>query len=149
MPPPSHAPAPDPDPFGQLYDRLGEPTFRRLVAAFYRRVRVDDLIGPMYPPEEWDAAEQRLAGFLIQRFGGPPTYSQQRGHPRLRMRHAPFAITPAAAERWLELMAAALDEAQVPPRRPLRARPVLPPGRPLHDQHPGPRNAEKYQISRR
>lgn len=106
---------PDPDPFGRLYATLGEAVFRDFTARFYRRVRADDLIGPMYPPDDWEAAEQRLVGFLIQRFGGPATYAQQRGHPRLRMRHAPFPITPAAADRWLTLMAQALDDTAVPP----------------------------------
>lgn len=119
------APAPDaappPDPFGQLYARLGEATLRDLVADFYRRVRADDLIGPMYPPDDWDAAEQRLADFLVQRFGGPTCYSDRRGHPRLRMRHAPFPITPDAARRWLQLMAHAQDHTSIPPD----ARPLL------------------------
>jgi hemoglobin len=112
-PPPASAPI-DPDPFGRLYGRLGEAGFARLTAAFYRRVRTDDLLGPMYPEDDWDGAEQRLRDFLVQRFGGPPRYSQQRGHPRLRMRHAPFPITPAARDRWLELMDAAMEEAELP-----------------------------------
>lgn len=102
------------DPIDGLYGRLGEDPFRQLVAAFYRRVRTDTLIGPMYPPDDWDAAEKRLADFLIQRCGGPATYSQQRGHPRLRMRHAPFAIDQAARDRWIKHMAAALQETDLP-----------------------------------
>lgn len=98
------------DPIDRLYDQLGEDTFRQIVAAFYRRVRHDTVIGPMYPANDWEGAEQRLAGFLIQRCGGPATYSQQRGHPRLRMRHAPFAIDQTARDRWVEHMSAALDE---------------------------------------
>jgi hemoglobin len=93
---------------------LGEQGIADLVAAFYRRVRKDDLIGPMYPDDDWEGAEQRLAGFLIYRFGGSDDYIQKRGHPRLRMRHAPFAIGVAQRDRWLELMQAAMDEVAVP-----------------------------------
>ena len=110
----SNAPPPDVDPFGALYDRLGESGFERLCAAFYRRVRADDLIGPMYPPDEFEAAEARLRDFLIQRFGGPGRYSERRGHPRLRMRHAPFPIDTAARDRWMQLMTAAMEETAVP-----------------------------------
>ena len=93
---------------------LGEQGIADLTAAFYRRVRTDDLISPMYPDDDWEGAEQRLAGFLIYRFGGSDDYIQQRGHPRLRMRHAPFAIGVAERDRWLELMFAAMDEVEVP-----------------------------------
>jgi len=105
----------------QLYALLGEDYFTRLVAAFYQRVATDDLVGAMYPKEDLAGAADRLGGFLIQRFGGPQTYSQQRGHPRLRMRHAPFAIDTRARDRWIELMSAALDDVQTP----ATARPVL------------------------
>jgi hemoglobin len=81
------------------------------VAAFYRRVPEDDVLGPMYPPEDLAGAEERLRDFLIGRFGGPQRYIQRRGHPRLRMRHAPFPIDARARERWLRLMGEALDEA--------------------------------------
>lgn len=91
-------------------EALGEDGFARLVAAFYRRVRVDDLIGPMYPPDDWENAERRLADFLIFRFGGSDRYIQERGHPRLRMRHVPFSIGEAERDRWLELMGGAMDE---------------------------------------
>ena len=84
-----------------------------MVAAFYRRVRNDDLIGPMYPDQDWEGAEQRLRDFLIFRFGGSDRYIQQRGHPRLRMRHAPFKIGIAERDRWLELMNQAMDESNV------------------------------------
>ena len=104
-----------------LYDLLGEDYFVRLTAAFYRRVAGDDLVGAMYPKADLPGAEVRLRDFLIQRFGGPQTYSQQRGHPRLRMRHAPFAIDEAARDRWVEMMSAALDEVQTP----ATARPLL------------------------
>jgi len=93
-----------------VMEALGEDGFERLVAAFYRRVREDDLIGPMYPPEDWEGAERRLADFLIFRFGGSERYLQERGHPRLRMRHVPFSIGEAERDRWLKLMGAAMDE---------------------------------------
>jgi hemoglobin len=99
----------------EVYAVIGEAGFQRLVAAFYRQVPGDDILGPMYPPDDLDGAEQRLRDFLVGRFGGPPRYMEQRGHPRLRMRHAPFAVTPAARERWMQLMTRALDEAQLPP----------------------------------
>lgn len=92
---------------------LGEEGFARLVAAFYRRVRADDLIGSMYPPDDWEGAERRLADFLIFRFGGSDRYLQERGHPRLRMRHLPFSIGEAERDRWLALMEAAMDEVGV------------------------------------
>ena len=98
----------------QVYSVIGEAGFRRLVSAFYRRVPTDDILGPLYPPDDMAGAEERLRGFLIQRFGGPDTYSQQRGHPRLRMRHAPFKVDRAGRDRWVELMEAALIEAELP-----------------------------------
>ena len=91
-----------------VYVRLGEAGFDRLITAFYDRVKTDDLIGRMYPSEDWEGAKARLRDFLIQRFGGPTRYSDQRGHPRLRMRHAPFSIGPAERDRWLQLMADAI-----------------------------------------
>jgi hemoglobin len=94
----------------QVYGIIGEEGFARLVAAFYRRVRGDDILKPMYPPEDLAGAEQRLREFLIQRFGGPQTYSESRGHPRLRMRHSPFVIDQRARDRWITLMEAALAE---------------------------------------
>ena len=97
-----------------VYAVVGEPGITRVVAAFYRRVPTDDVLGPMYPPEELGAAEQRLRDFLIYRFGGPQRYIEQRGHPRLRLRHMPFAVNVAARERWLQLMMNALDEAKFP-----------------------------------
>lgn len=98
----------------EVYGIVGEAGFHRLVAAFYKQVPGDDLLGPMYPPDDLAGAEQRLRDFLVGRFGGPPRYIEQRGHPRLRMRHAPFAVTAAARERWLQLMGRALDEAAFP-----------------------------------
>lgn len=95
----------------QVYQQIGEAGFTDLIARFYSKVRQDDVIGPMYPPDDWENAQRRLRMFLIQRFGGPQTYSEQRGHPRLRLRHAPFPITERAAGRWLELMNQAMQEA--------------------------------------
>jgi hemoglobin len=91
-----------------------EQVFHDLVAAFYRRVRKDDLIGPMYPENDWEGSEQRLRDFLIYRFGGSDRYIQERGHPRLRMRHAPFKIGIKERDRWLEIMNAAMEETDVP-----------------------------------
>jgi hemoglobin len=98
----------------QVMAACGEEGIRRMVTAFYKRVRQDDLIGPMYPDGDWEAAEERLAGFLIFRLGGSTRYIETRGHPRLRMRHVPFSIGVAERDRWLELMAAAMDETAVP-----------------------------------
>ncbi|HKD08490.1 MAG TPA: globin [Bryobacteraceae bacterium] len=98
----------------EVYGLVGEDGFTRLVAAFYRRVPQDDILGPMYPKHDLQGAEQRLKEFLIFRFGGPPRYLERRGHPRLRMRHAPFAIDQRARDRWMQLMTAALDETQLP-----------------------------------
>jgi hemoglobin len=97
-----------------IYSRIGEEGFTRLVRAFYARVPADDVLGPMYPPEDLGGAEERLRDFLIGRFGGPQRYIEQRGHPRLRMRHMPFAIGEAARNRWVANMDLALDEAALP-----------------------------------
>ncbi|MGE0043501.1 MAG: globin [Vicinamibacterales bacterium] len=99
----------------QIYARIGEAGFARLVRAFYAQVPGDDLLGPMYPAGDLEGAEQRLRDFLVGRFGGPPRYMEQRGHPRLRMRHMPFAIDQAARDRWMALMDRALAEAELPP----------------------------------
>jgi hemoglobin len=98
----------------QIYDLIGEEGFRRLIRAFYSQVPGDDILGPMYPAEDLAGAEQRLADFLIFRFGGPPRYIEERGHPRLRMRHLPFAIGHAARDRWVANMDRAFEEAQLP-----------------------------------
>jgi hemoglobin len=98
-----------------VFSAIGEEGFERLVAAFYRQVPDDDLLGPMYPADDLAGAEERLREFLIFRFGGPQRYLARRGHPRLRMRHAPFPIGRAARDRWMRLMTAALDEAAFPP----------------------------------
>ena len=98
----------------EVYALIGEDGFQRLVAAFYRRVPEDDLLGAMYPRHDFAGAEQRLRDFLVFRFGGPQRYIEQRGHPRLRMRHAPFAIDQSARDRWMSLMMAALEEVALP-----------------------------------
>jgi hemoglobin len=97
-----------------VYARVGESGIARVVAAFYRRVPGDDVLGPMYPPEDLEGAEQRLRDFLIYRFGGPQHYIEQRGHPRLRARHGRFAIDSRARDRWMRLMTDALAEAGLP-----------------------------------
>ena len=103
----------------EVIDEIGENGVRSMVAAFYRRVREDDLLAPMYPDGDWEGAESRLADFLIYRFGGSQKYIEERGHPRLRMRHMPFSIGEAERDRWLALMGAAMDEVEVP--APVRA----------------------------
>jgi hemoglobin len=97
-----------------IYDVIGEEGIMRMVAAFYRRVPEDDVLGPMYPPDDLAGAEQRLRDFLIYRLGGPERYIVERGHPRLRMRHMPFAINQLARDRWVTTMAAAMREADLP-----------------------------------
>lgn len=97
-----------------IYAAIGEEGFRRLVAAFYRQIPSDDVLGPLYQAQDLSGAERRLRDFLMFRFGGPPTYLETRGHPRLRMRHAPFAIGSAARDRWVQVMSKALEEAQLP-----------------------------------
>ncbi|CAA9238008.1 MAG: Hemoglobin-like protein HbO [uncultured Corynebacteriales bacterium] len=98
-----------------LYDLVGgEETFRRLVGRFYEGVRADPVLRPLYPEEDLGPAEDRLRMFLVQYWGGPRTYSERRGHPRLRMRHAPFAIGEAARDAWLRHMREALDSLELP-----------------------------------
>ena len=98
-----------------VYPQIGEDGFARLVHAFYAQVPGDDILGPMYPPGDLPGAEARLREFLVGRFGGPQRYIEARGHPRLRARHAPFAIDQRARDRWLQLMTRALDETKLPP----------------------------------
>ena len=101
-----------------FYDAVGgTDTFHRLVAAFYRGVAADPDLRAMYPEEDLGPAEERFRMFLEQYWGGPRTYSEQRGHPRLRMRHNPFAVTPTQRDRWLTHMRAALDELALDPDR--------------------------------
>lgn len=98
----------------EIWDTVGEEGFGHLTAAFYRRVQEDGLLGPMYPDQDWKGAEDRLRGFLLFRFGGNMAYVEERGHPRLRMRHVPFTIGEAERDRWLELMGEAVREVEVP-----------------------------------
>lgn len=93
----------------------GHETFRRLVHRFYQGVATDPAIRPMYPGQDLSGAEERLRMFLEQYWGGPNTYSEQRGHPRLRMRHMPFQVTAAARDRWLHHMRTAVDELELAP----------------------------------
>jgi hemoglobin len=99
----------------------GEAVFRRLVDAFYARVAADPVLRPLFP-DDLEPGRRNQFLFLMQLFGGPATYTQQRGHPRLRMRHAPFAIDQAARDAWLGHMLAAIDEVGIaePVRRILR-----------------------------
>lgn len=98
----------------EIYAAIGDEGFHRLIAAFYRQVPNDDILGPIYPQHDLLGAEERLRSFIIYRFGGPDTYIEKRGHPRLRMRHAPFRVDEKARNRWMELMTNALDEVQFP-----------------------------------
>lgn len=101
---------------GNFWAELGgRATFEKLVRAFYAGVATDELLRPMYPEADLEGAIQRLTGFLEQYWGGPGSYSEQRGHPRLRMRHQPFKVNPAARDRWLVHMRAALDALDLPP----------------------------------
>ncbi len=93
----------------QVLGESQEEVVRALVGHFYAGVPTDPQLGPMYPKDDMNGAQERLALFLIQRLGGPQAYSEIRGHPRLRMRHAEFAITPEARDAWITRMEAALD----------------------------------------
>lgn len=93
------------------YERFGgAPAFTKLVDTFYENVKVDPLLSPMYPEQDFEGAARRLRMFLEQYWGGPHTYSDERGHPRLRMRHAPFPIGVAERDAWLACMKPAVDE---------------------------------------
>ena len=110
---PGQDPSPRPD---SVYEAVGgEPTFRRLVDAFYAGVAADPVLRAVYPEDDLGPAADRLRLFLIQYWGGPTTYSDLRGHPRLRMRHAPFAVSSAARDAWLRHMRDALDQIALPP----------------------------------
>jgi hemoglobin len=93
---------------------IGETAIAAFVAAFFRRVAQDEMLSKIYPPHDLAGAEQRLRDFLIYRFGGSDRYIQERGHPRLRMRHAPFVIDAAARDRWVQLMDDAIAEISIP-----------------------------------
>jgi hemoglobin len=97
-----------------FYDEIGgAPTFHTLVERFYAGVREDPVLRPLYPADDWVGAETRLRMFLEQYWGGPTTYSEQRGHPRLRMRHAPFAVDEKARDAWLTHMRDAVDSLEL------------------------------------
>jgi len=91
----------------------GEKVFRQIVHRFYEQVAEDDVLRPLYPEEDLGPAEDRLRMFLEQYWGGPRTYSDQRGHPRLRMRHNPFKVGPIERDAWLRCMRVAVDEAEL------------------------------------
>ncbi|WP_297851373.1 globin [uncultured Corynebacterium sp.] len=93
-----------------MYEALGEDFFRRLVAGFYKQVRDDDVIGPMYPEDDLTGAEDRLRWFLVQYWGGPTTFNEKRGAPMLRRRHFPYPIGRKEAEHWLALMENSLNQ---------------------------------------
>lgn len=93
----------------------GEEAFRRLVDRFYAGVAGDPVLRPIYPEEDLSGASRRLRMFLIQYWGGPGTYSEERGHPRLRMRHQPFAIGRRERDAWMRHMAAAVDSLDLEP----------------------------------
>ena len=97
-----------------VYAIIGEEGFARLIRTFYAQVPGDPILGPMYPAEDLAGAEERLRDFLIGRFGGPQRYIEQRGHPRLRMRHMPFKLDQRARDRWVQLMDRALEQAALP-----------------------------------
>lgn len=97
-----------------VYQLLGRDRLAAVIAGFYRRVPDDPVLGPMYPADELAAAEERLRDFVLYRLGGPPDYLHKRGHPRLRMRHARFAIDQRARDRWMALMTESLDEQDLP-----------------------------------
>jgi hemoglobin len=97
-----------------VYNQIGEDGFERLIDAFYRRVPTDPVLSTMYPIDDLAPAARRLRLFLTQFFGGPSTYREERGHPRLRMRHAPFPIDQTARDVWIRNMRASLNEAEIP-----------------------------------
>ena len=106
----------NPDQPATVYAAIGgEPTFTRLVDAFYAGVAADPMLRAIYPEDDLGPAAERLRLFLIQYWGGPSTYSDTRGHPRLRMRHAPFPVNATTRDAWLRHMRAALDAVALPP----------------------------------
>jgi len=103
------------EPAATLFDLVGgRPTFHRLIKVFYAGVESDPLLRPLYPDDDLGPAAEHLELFLVQYWGGPTEYSQRRGHPRLRMRHAPFQVGPAERDAWLRHMRAALDSLNLP-----------------------------------
>lgn len=109
-----------------FYEQVGgHETFRRLVHEFYAGVAADPELRALYPGDDLEPAERRFRMFLEQYWGGPATYSEQRGHPRLRMRHQPFKVTPAQRDRWLTHMMAAVDTLGLAPANDLVLRDYL------------------------
>jgi hemoglobin len=101
-----------------FYDEIGGyPTIAKIVDRFYEGVATDEVLRPLYPEEDLGPAAERFTLFLVQYWGGPTTYSDSRGHPRLRMRHAPFAVTPKARDHWLLHFRAGLDAAGLTPEQ--------------------------------
>jgi hemoglobin len=101
-----------------FYDEIGGmETFETILSTFYAGVATDPILRPLYPEEDLGPAEERFLLFLVQYWGGPTTYSDRRGHPRLRMRHAPFAVTREAKDRWLVHFRAGLDAAELTPEQ--------------------------------
>ncbi len=108
--------SPDANPPETFFDQVGgEQTFHLIVGRFYQEVAKDEVLRALYPEEDLGPAEERLRLFLMQYWGGPHTYSERRGHPRLRMRHAPFKIGPVERDAWLRCMRIAVDEAGLEP----------------------------------
>lgn len=108
----------DAQPGPTLFELVGgEETFRRLVGRFYAGVATDPELRRLYPEEDLGPAEERLRMFLVQYWGGPRTYSERRGHPRLRMRHVPFAIGEQERDAWLRHMRDAVDSLELPPEQ--------------------------------
>ena len=106
----------EPNPQASFYVVVGgHDTFDKLVRAFYAGVAEDPVLRPMYPEQDLEGAIRRLTMFLEQYWGGPQTYSDERGHPRLRMRHQPFHVNPDARDRWIRHMRAAVDSLGLPP----------------------------------
>jgi hemoglobin len=101
-----------------FYDQIGGyPTIAKIVARFYEGVAVDEVLRPIYPEADLTGATERFTMFLVQYWGGPTTYSETRGHPRLRMRHAPFRVTPKARDHWLANFRTGLDAANLTPEQ--------------------------------
>ena len=98
-----------------IYETIGEDGIARITEAFYQQVPTDHVLAPMYPEDDLQGSEQRLRDFLIYRLGGPQRYVEERGHPRLRLRHMPFPIDQRARDRWIMLMDNALHGAALPP----------------------------------
>ncbi len=108
-------------PEASFYDEIGgRRTIATIVHVFYQGVADDPVLRPMYPEDDLGPAEERFTQFLEQYWGGPTTYSEQRGHPRLRMRHAPFEVTDEARRRWLEHFRTGLDAAALTPEQDAR-----------------------------